>query len=83
MVGLVEDIVDADAWNELEHPAHREGMGGVQIYEPMALGVNDTWGISFVSTSWKSVAPVSLLLATTFTQPNEAATAKSRILLFI
>ncbi len=42
MVGLVEDIVEADAWNELEHPAHREGMGGVQIYEPMALGVNDT-----------------------------------------
>ena len=42
MVGLVEDIVVADAWNELEHPAHREGMGGVQIYEPMALGVNDT-----------------------------------------
>lgn len=61
MVGLVEDIVDADAWNELEHPAHREGMGGVQIYEPMALGVNDTCGISFVSTSWKSVASVSLI----------------------
>ncbi len=61
MVGLVEDIVDANAWNKLEHPAHREGMGGVQIYEPMALGVNDTWGMSFVSTSWKSVAPVSLI----------------------
>lgn len=39
MVGFVEDIVDADAWNELEHPAHREGMGGVHIYHSIAWRV--------------------------------------------
>ena len=36
MVGLVEDIVDTDAWNKFKQSANGKGVGRVQIYYAIA-----------------------------------------------
>ena len=36
MICLVEDIVDADAWNKFIHLAYGKGVSGVQVYYAIA-----------------------------------------------
>ena len=39
MICLVEDIVDADAWNKFIHSANGKGVSGVQVYYAIARSI--------------------------------------------
>ena len=39
MVCLVEDIINTDAWNKLEHSAYSECVGCVQVYYAIARSI--------------------------------------------